>query len=51
MHRALGHVDTLLHWALDGYINAQRPGWGLLQLAQWHVCQAYENRADDRWAE
>lgn len=38
-------LDAALHRALDGYINAQRPGWGRAQLAQWHVCNAYTRRA------
>lgn len=41
--RLLRHLDGLLHWALDGYINHQRLGWGTLQLAMWHVCNAYEH--------
>lgn len=43
--RLLEHLDTFLHRALDGYINAQRPGWGTLQLLQWHICNAYERAA------
>lgn len=44
MTRLLGVFDTLLHRAFDGYINRQWWGWGWLQVAQWHVCNAYENR-------
>lgn len=48
MKTALGALDTFLHRTLDSYIDRQRPGWGLLQLWQWHVCNAYERRADPR---
>lgn len=43
MKHAIYHrVDTVLHILLDDWINNKRPGWGALQLIQWHVCQAYE---------
>lgn len=42
--RALDAVDTFLHWSLDGYINGQRPCWGLIQLWQWRFCQVCEAR-------
>jgi len=41
----LEKLDSTLHWALDWYINSQHPGWGTLQLWQWHVCNAYERAA------
>ena len=40
--RLLILLDTVLHRLLDGYINRLWPGWGLLQLGQWHVCNACE---------
>lgn len=46
--RALLALDHLLHRTLDGYINRTLPGWGHLQLWQWHVCNAYESRYDRR---
>jgi hypothetical protein len=42
----LESLDGFLHWALDGYINKQLPGWGQLQLWQNHVCNAYERNLD-----
>lgn len=44
--RMLGKIDSALHRHLDGYIDRQRPGWGLLQVWQWRVCNAYERRLD-----
>lgn len=46
--RGLAALDHLLHKLLDRYINRKLPGWVLLQLWQWHVCNAYENRYDRR---
>jgi hypothetical protein len=48
--RLLELADRLSHKVLDPYINAKPlghhlPGWGLIQLWQWHLCNAYERRA------
>lgn len=37
---ALYRLDLVSHRLLDGYINAQRLGWGRLQLWQYHLCNA-----------
>jgi hypothetical protein len=42
--RALRHLDAVLHRALDWYIDRTLPEWGRLQVWQWHVCQALEER-------
>ena len=49
--RLLELADHLCHRVCDPYINAEvfgrhLPGWGLLQLWQWHLCNAYEAAAD-----
>lgn len=49
--RLLGLADTACHRTCDWYINAtvrgrHLPGWGLLQVGQWHICMAYETAAD-----
>lgn len=48
MTRALGWLDTFLHWSLDWYINRTMLGWGHLQLWQNNVCNAYEHRVETR---
>lgn len=35
-------LDRILHVLLDPYIERHLPGWGRLQVWQWHVCQASE---------
>lgn len=42
MRRTLILFDRTLHVLLDGYINAQRPGWARLQHWQWRLCNASE---------
>lgn len=42
--RTLRHLDTVLHRVLDWYLERQLPGWGRLQLWQWYVCDALEQR-------
>jgi hypothetical protein len=44
--KALGVADSVAHRCLDWYINRTLPGWGLLQVWQWHICNAYESRLD-----
>lgn len=44
--RTLWHLDTVLHRTLDWYINRTLPGWGRIQVWQWHVCLALEERLD-----
>jgi len=49
--RLLDAADTACHRLLDPYINAtlrghHLPGWGLLQLWQWHLCNAYERAVE-----
>jgi hypothetical protein len=49
--RLLELADTICHKACDWYINAEvfgrhAPGWGQVQLWQWHLCNAYERAAD-----
>lgn len=48
--RLLVLADTWCHKACDWYIDATMrghhlPGWGLLQLWQWRLCNAYERSA------
>jgi hypothetical protein len=48
--RLLEFADRLSHKTCDRYIQAKPlgphlPGWGLLQVAQWHLCNAYERAA------
>lgn len=38
--RILLALDAASHRLLDGYIDAQRLGWGPLQHLQWHLCNA-----------
>lgn len=50
---ALSALDTASHKALDPYAQAKvlgrwhLPGWGWVQVAQWHLCNATE-RAIER---
>lgn len=48
--RLLGVADRACHKAFDRYIQAKPfgrhlPGWGHIQLWQWHLCNAYERAA------
>lgn len=50
--RLLELADHVCHKMWDPYINAKPfghhlPGWGLLQVWQWHLCNYFENSFDD----
>lgn len=34
-------VDSAAHRMTDSYVNAQRPGWAVLQRIQYGICQWY----------
>lgn len=45
-NRIISRLDDISHALLDGYIDAQRPGWGRLQHLQWRLCNAYDHSLD-----